>query len=249
MFKGLKGKRVLITGGSEGIGLASALRFAEEGAKVVISARREEPLNKAVAMHEAISGIVADVASPDDNSRLVAETVKELGGIDVLFNNAGIATTAPLAELKLEEYDRVFGINVRGLLDVTQQALPHIVEAKGVIINNASISGLKPGPGATIYGASKAAVLAFTTSWARELAPKGVRVLSVSPGSVTTPIWFKVPADEQWRKEQMDRIAEMNPMKRFGEADEIAAVVALIASDEAPFMNGTDIRIDGGQIT
>jgi NAD(P)-dependent dehydrogenase (short-subunit alcohol dehydrogenase family) len=223
--------------------------LAEEGALVVISGRRAELVEKAAVLHESITGVVADVSSLEDNTRLIDQTVRITGGLDVLFNNAGIAISGLLADVRLEDYDKVFGVNVRGLLDLTQKALPLLVESKGVIINNASISGLRPGPGGTVYGASKAAVLAFTTSWAKELAAAGVRVVSISPGPIETPIWDKHDISDEELKAAKQRVAEANPQKRFGRAEEVAALVAFIASGEAPYVSGTDIRIDGGQIS
>ena len=226
--------------------LASAVRLAEEGARVLITGRTEATLKEAAAIHENISYLVADVSKPEQAKQAVETAVSQLGKLDVLFNNAGIAKFAPLSDANLDHFDEHFNTNVRGLFHVSQLALPHLIQSKGVIISNASVVGEDPMPEASVYSASKAAVIAMSKSWAQELAPQGVRVNVVSPGPIETPIFGKTGMNEQQIQEMAGHILSAVPMGRMGQPEEIAGAVAYLASDDASYVTGAERKVDGG---
>lgn len=241
----LNGKVALVTGGGSGIGLASAQRLAADGAQVVIAGRNEAQL-KTAATHERIDYVVADVSEKTQVAGLIDQVVKKYGRLDVLFNNAGVAKFLPLENVDSAHYDEQFNINVRGLIDVTQAALPHLKKNGGVIINNASVVGDSPMAGGSIYSATKAAVIALGRSWAKELAGAGVRVNTVSPGPIETPIFAKTGMSEADLSQMAEGIRAGVPLGRFGKPEEIAAVVSFLASDDAAFITGAQYKVDGG---
>jgi NAD(P)-dependent dehydrogenase (short-subunit alcohol dehydrogenase family) len=243
-----EGKVALVTGGNSGMGLAVARRLVEEGAKVVISGRDAASLAAAAReLGAAALGVRADVAGLDDVDRLVAAT-REFGGgrLDVLFPNAGSALFRPLAETTEAQWDALMSVNLKGVYFTVQKALP-LLQAGSAIVLNASVAAAKGNPVGSLYGASKAGVRSLGRTFAAELAPRGIRVNVVSPGPIETPLFGRdgllasggVPAlKSQW--------AERNPMKRFGTPEEVAAAVLFLASDEASYITGVELLVDGG---
>lgn len=240
------GKVALVTGGNSGLGLAAAKAFAAEGAEVVISGRDRRKLDAAVAEIGAQAiGIVADVSRVQDIVVLMREVENRKGRIDVLFANAGIASFAPIESVTESDWDATMGTNVKGLYFTVQQALP-LMRRGSAIVLNASLAASKGVPDASVYSASKAATRSLGRSLGAELVDRGIRVNVVSPGPIETPIFetFGVGTDDlaamkrQW--------AADNPMKRFGTADEVARAVLFLASDEASFITGIEVAIDGG---
>jgi NAD(P)-dependent dehydrogenase (short-subunit alcohol dehydrogenase family) len=239
-------KTALVTGGSTGIGRAIAHRLASEGAHVIITGRHEETLRDATAQDAKLSFIVADVTDPEHVERTIAAVEARRGGLDILVNNAGIAPVAPLVQMDLDHFDKVFNVNVRGLIDTTLRALPLLRAAKGTIINVSSVVGTRPTANLSVYGASKAAVTALSQAWAKELAGEGIRVNVVNPGPIDTPIYQKFGLPEDALQEMTAAIKSGVPLGRFGTAEEVAAVVAFLASDEASYVTAAQYTVDGG---
>ncbi len=244
--KTLDSKIALVTGGSTGIGRAVALQFAEAGARVVATGRHEGPLREAAAGHPAIGWFVGDVARAEDARATVEEVRRRHGRLDILVNNAGIAPMTPLEGADPAHVRQILDVNVAGLIEVTRQALPLLRQSRGTIINVASIAADQPFANMSVYAASKAAVLALTRAWAQELAPHGVRVNVVSPGPIETPIYGKTGLT----KDQVDQLASgilsQVPLKRFGKPEEVAAVIAFLASPESSFVTGAQYAVGGG---
>jgi NAD(P)-dependent dehydrogenase (short-subunit alcohol dehydrogenase family) len=239
---------VLITGGSTGIGAAAAAHFARSGARVVITGRTEATLTAAAAQHPNISSIVADAARAEDSARVLAEISARHGRLDVLVNNAGVIEIVPLAHSSTVHVTRTFDTNVIGLIEVTRLALPLLTSSKGVIVNVASTQADQPMATTSVYAASKAAVLALTRAWAKELGPLGIRVNAVSPGPIDTPI--NSPMKLGLTQEQFDgmksAVVSLVPLGRFGQPSEAAAVIAFLASPAASFVNGAQYHVGGG---
>ena len=244
-MKRLEGKVSLITGAAQGIGLATALKFAQEGAIVVVCDVKQAAVDSAVrecaALGAAAAGFVMDVTQRDMVDAVVAQTKERFGRIDVLVNNAGITQDARLQKMTLEQFDRVIDVNLRGVFHCSQAVADTMTaQGSGSIINASSVVGIYGNFGQTNYAASKFGVIGFTKTWSRELGPKGVRVNAVAPGFVTTPILDTIPAKV---------IAEMEqrvPLHRLGRPEEIANVYAFLASDEASYINGAVIEVSGG---
>jgi NAD(P)-dependent dehydrogenase (short-subunit alcohol dehydrogenase family) len=242
----LKNKIAVVTGGNSGIGLATAKRFAVEGAKVIITGRCKEAVDEAVAsIGESASGIVADAADLAATDRMFEQIGREHGRIDVLFINAAVAPFEPLAVTDEATFDRVFDINVKGLFFTLQKALPLLNSGASVILN-ASVVQKLGFPGMCAYAASKAAVRSIGQTAAAELAQQGIRVNLLSPGPIETPIYGKTglsrEVTDSLRKELTARI----PLGRFGTPDEMANVALFLASDESSYITGSDIQADGG---
>jgi NAD(P)-dependent dehydrogenase (short-subunit alcohol dehydrogenase family) len=243
--------------GSSGIGLASARRFVSEGAFVFITGRRQEELDKAVGeVGRELRALQGDVSNLDDLDRIIATIREEKGHLDVVFANAGIAETAPLGSITEASFDRLFDINVKGMLFTVQKALP-LMRAGGSIILNGSTAGSKGSPAFSVYNATKAAVRNFARSWALDLKGTGVRVNVLSPGGTVTPglanvltSGFSTPGDRAIDAAQRDAIfasfATQIPLGRIGEASETAAVAVFLASDDSSYMTGSEIFVDGG---
>jgi NAD(P)-dependent dehydrogenase (short-subunit alcohol dehydrogenase family) len=246
MARRLEGRIALITGGTTGIGLASAKRFAEEGAQVIVTGRNPETLALA---RRALDGRVQVVESDAGDERQVAELFASIarshGRLDVLFLNAGIARFAPLAEASVSDFDAMWDVNVRGPWLALKHALPILAEGAAVIINT-SVAGQKGMAGTSAYAATKAALRAIVRTAAGELAGRNVRVNAISPGPIETPIFEKMglPAQEleAFRQDVPTRV----PLGRFGAADEVASAAAFLASKEASFITGTELAVDGG---
>jgi NAD(P)-dependent dehydrogenase (short-subunit alcohol dehydrogenase family) len=242
----LNNKIAVVTGGNSGIGLATAKRFAAEGAKVIITGRRKEAIDEAVAsIGGSVSGIVADAADLADTDRMIEQIRKEHGRIDVLFVNAGVAPMAPLAETDEASFDQIFGINVKGLYFTLQKALPLLNPGAAVILN-ASVVQKMGFPGASAYAASKAAVRSIGQTAAAEFAHLGIRVNLLSPGPIETPIYAKTGLPQEAIDGMGQKFAASVPLGRFGTADEMANVALFLASDVSSYITGADIQADGG---
>jgi len=242
----LTGKVAVVTGGNSGIGLATAKRFREEGAKVVISGRDQRTLDEAVkTIGGEVVAVRADVAKLSDLDKLYKTVSEKFGRIDVLFANAGIAKFAPLAESTEALYDETFDINVKGVYFTIQKALPLLNDGASIIINSsvASESGVAD---TSIYSATKAAIRSFARTLTAELVGRGIRINVVSPGPIRTPIFGRNGLSQ----EQIDDVARMLvskvPMNRFGKPEEVADTVLFLASPEASYITGVDINVDGG---
>jgi NAD(P)-dependent dehydrogenase (short-subunit alcohol dehydrogenase family) len=236
----LQGKVAVITGGTEGIGLAPAKLFVKEGAFVFITGRRQKELDEAVkAIGSNVIGIQGDVVKLADLDRLY-ETVKAKGRLDIVFANAGVAEFAPLGSITEEHFDKLFNINVRGALFAVQKALL-LLNDGGSIILTGSVAGSKGTPAFGVYGATKAAVRNFVRAWTVELKDRRIRSNVLSPGPTETPAVGRQPADA------VARIVSTIPMGRMGEADEIAMAALFLASDDSSFVTGIELFIDGGR--
>lgn len=241
----LSGKIALVTGGSTGIGLATAQELAAQGAKVYLTGRRQQELDDAVALVGAsATGIRADASRLDDLDKVYAQIAEESGRLDILFANAGGGDMLPLGAITEEHFDRIFGTNVRGVLFTVQKALP-LLSAGSSIILTASTVSVKGTANFSVYSASKAAVRNFARSWALDLQGRGIRVNVVSPGPVKTPGLGGLVPEEQ-RQGLYDGLAAQVPLGRIGEPAEVGKAVAFLASDAASFINAVELFVDGG---
>jgi NAD(P)-dependent dehydrogenase (short-subunit alcohol dehydrogenase family) len=242
----LQGKTAVITGGTSGIGIATAKRFVAEGAHVFITGRRKAELDKAVAeIGGAVTGIQSDIASLDDLDRLFAIVRDESGGLDILFANAGGGDFAPLGMITEEQFDCTFGINVRGTLFTVQKALP-LMKAGGSIILTGSTAGSKGNPAFSVYGASKAAIRSFARSWTLDLKDSGIRVNVLTPGSTATPGLHGLASTPEEEKALVAGLIAQTPLGRLGQPEETAAAALFLASDDSSFMTGAEVFVDGG---
>ena len=243
----LSGKVAVITGGSTGIGLATAKLFAAEGARVYITGRRQEALDQAVAeIGGGSTGIRADSASLAEIDRLYGRVKTEAGRIDILFANAGGGGLLPLGQITEEQVDDTFGRNVKGVIFTVQKALP-LMAAGGSIILTGSTAGSRGAAAFSIYSASKAAVRNLARSWILDLKGTGIRVNVLSPGPVRTPGLVGLAGEEALlQQELLDNFAALVPLGRVGEADEIALAALFLASDDSSFVNGSELFADGG---
>lgn len=247
MDKKLTGKIGLVTGGSSGLGLATAKRFVLEGAQVVITGRRQTELDEAVKeLGPRALGVRGDVSILPDLDRLM-ETIRErFGRLDVLFANAGGGAFVPLAEITEEHFDKYFGINVKGTLFTAQKALPLMI-AGGSIVLNASMVSVKGLPGFSVYSATKAALRSFVRTWAVDLKGKNIRVNAVSPGTVVTPAYkSELGMNDEQIEEFVAQAALQTPLGRAGTPDEIAKAVLFLASEDSSYMTGAELFVDGG---
>lgn len=242
----LEGKVAVVTGGTTGIGLATAKRLADDGAFVFITGRRQAELDAAVAViGENAFGVQGDVSNLEDLDQLY-ETIKEKKGkVDILFANAGVGEFAKLGEIGEQHFDKIFDINVKGLVFTVQKALPLIGEG-GSIILNSSIAGSSGMESFSVYCASKAAVRSFARSWILDLKGRNIRVNVVSPGAIDTPAISLIAGGEEQAKQFQNAMIPQIPLGRIGESEEIANTVAFLASDESSYINGAEIVVDGG---
>ncbi|MGA2100955.1 MAG: SDR family oxidoreductase [Candidatus Sulfotelmatobacter sp.] len=242
----LEGKIALVTGGSSGIGLATAQDFVNEGAYVYITGRRQSELDKAVKkIGSNITAVRADASNLADLDRLFAQIKKEKGRLDVVFANAGGGELAPLGAITEEHYDKTFNLNVKGLLFTVQKALPLIPDG-GSIILNASIVSIKGMAAFSVYSATKAAVRSFARSWTTDLKDRKIRVNVISPGPIKTPILDGLGQTEEERKGITDYLTSIVPLGRMGEPDEIGKAAVFLASSDASFIAGVELFVDGG---
>ena len=241
----LQNKVCIITGAAQGIGLATALKFAREGATVIVCDLRPEGIKAAVDACEKLGataqGYTVDVADRVSVDLMVAAVLADFGRIDVLVNNAGITKDARLQKMTMAQFDAVIDVNLRGVFHCAQAVADTMVaQGSGVILNASSVVGIYGNFGQTNYAASKFGVIGFTETWSRELGPKGIRVNAVAPGFIATPILSTIPDKV---------IAEMEhrvPLRRLGQPEEIASVYAFLASDDASYINGAVIEVSGG---
>jgi glucose 1-dehydrogenase len=255
-LRGIEGKNVLVTGGSSGIGQAIAVRFAEYGANVAINYLRqpeeaadtEEQVQACVGkvQREGVKDVLVkgDVSNEDDVVRMVADAVQGLGGVDILVNNAGIQISRPTEELSSADFDRVIAVNLRGAFMCAREAIRHFLaeDKPGSIVNVSSVHQLIPKPGYLGYSTSKGGMQNLTRTLALEYAGRGIRVNGIGPGATVTPInraWIDDP-------EKRRQVEEHIPMQRAGDADEMAGVTAFLASDDAAYITGQTLFVDGG---
>lgn len=243
----LQGKIALVTGGTTGIGLATAKRFAEEGAYVYITGRRQAELDAAVALVGNAKGVQVDSTNLEQLDALYQQIGAEKGYLDVLVANAGGGSMLPLGEITEAHYDDTFDRNVKGVLFTVQKALPLLAKGASVILTG-STAGSSGTPAFSVYSASKAAVRAFVRSWILDLKGRNVRINTLSPGATKTPglVGLAGPDAEQ-QQGLLDYMASQIPMGRVGEPGEIAAAAVFLASDDASFVNGIELFVDGGQ--
>jgi NAD(P)-dependent dehydrogenase (short-subunit alcohol dehydrogenase family) len=243
----LEGKIALVTGGSSGIGLATTQLFVKEGAHVYITGRRQSELDKAVKSIGAkhVTAVRGDASNLDDLDRLFAQIKQEKGRLDVVFANAGGGSFAPLGAITEELYDQTFNTNVKGVLFTVQKALPLIPDG-GSIILNASIVSIKGMPAFSVYSATKAAVRSFARSWTTDLKDRKIRVNVVSPGPIDTPIIDGLVETEEQRQGIRTQLASMVPLGRMGRPDEIGKAALFLASDDASYVAGVELFVDGG---
>jgi len=255
-LRGLKDKNVLITGGSSGIGQAIAVRFAEYGANVAINyltqpdeaAETEDQVHACVAkvQQEGVRDVLVggDVSKEEDVVRMVGEATEQLGGLDILVNNAGIQISRPSEELSSADFDKVIAVNLRGSFMCAREAIGHFLaqDKAGSIVNISSVHQLIPKPSYLGYSVSKGGMQNLTRTLALEYAPRGIRVNGVGPGATVTPInrgWIDDP-------EKRKQVEEHIPMQRAGDADEMAGVTCFLASDDAAYITGQTVFVDGG---
>jgi NAD(P)-dependent dehydrogenase (short-subunit alcohol dehydrogenase family) len=245
-MKRLDGKIALITGGNSGIGLATAKRFVAEGAHVFVTGRRKAELEAAVReIGENAEGIAGDVSNLGDLDRLFARIKEQKGRLNILFANAGIAKYATLGQITEELYDAIFDINVKGLLFTVQKALPLMPDGSSVILN-ASIVASKGLSSNSVYSATKAAIRSFARTWTTDLKSRHIRVNAISPGTIDTPGLNDLLASGEAGEQRKKMISTAIPLGRLGKPDEIAAAVVFLASDDASYITGTELFIDGG---
>jgi NAD(P)-dependent dehydrogenase (short-subunit alcohol dehydrogenase family) len=242
----LNGKTALITGGNSGIGLATAQRLAAEGAYVFITGRRQSELDAAVKLiGKNVTAVQGDVANLSDLDRLYATVKQQKGRIDILFANAGLGEFAPLGSITEAHYDKTFDVNVKGVLFTVQKALPLLVDGASVILN-ASIVSIKGMPAFSVYSATKAALRSFARSWTVDLKDRKIRVNVVSPGPIETPAIDRLGQTVGDSAQLKAGLISGVPMGRMGTSDEIAKAVSFLASDDASFITGIELFVDGG---
>ena len=241
-----EGKTALITGGNSGIGLATARQFVNEGAYVFITGRRDPEL--AVAVKEIgrnVTAVKGDVSNLGDLDRLFAQIKREKAKLDIVFANAGVAKYSAFGNITEEFYDSIFDINVKGVLFTVQKALPLMPDGAAIILN-ASVVGSKGLPMNSVYSATKAAVRSFARTWTTDLKARRIRVNAVSPGSTDTPGLNDLLASSEAGEQRKQMISNTVPLGRFGTPDEIAKAVVFLASDDASYITGTELFVDGG---
>lgn len=243
----LKDKVAIITGSTKGIGMETAKTFAREGAKVVVCGTRENAIKEVVeeikAMGAEAIGFKVDVSKRTQVDEMVAEVKKAWGRVDILVNNAGITADAMLKKMTEEQFDKVININLKGVFNCAQAVLETMTEqGSGVILNASSVVGLYGNVGQTNYAAAKWGVIGMTKTWAKELGRKGIRVNAVAPGFIMTPMTEVLP------EKVLDMMKEKAPLQRLGKPEDIANAYLFLASDEASFITGTVLSVDGGLV-
>jgi NAD(P)-dependent dehydrogenase (short-subunit alcohol dehydrogenase family) len=241
------GKVVLVTGGNAGIGRATAVAFARHGAHVVVSGRRKAEGEESVAIIKKVGGkglfVQADVSREEDIAALVDRTVDHFGRLDIAFNNAGVLARGPITEITAENYEYIFGINVRGVaFSMKHQIAAMLKTGGGSIVNNASVLGMRPYPDLSLYNASKFAVIGLTKTAALEYATRGIRVNAVCPAIIETDMTATARGDEQTR----NGLLLLHPLGRFGSPEEVGDAVLWLCSPGASFITGVALPVDGG---
>ena len=240
----LENKVAIVTGGTAGIGAAAAIRFVQEGAKVVITGRSAAKAEKVLKEIDTLGGeavyVQADVSKEADIDKVVETTVEKFGKIDIVFNNAGMEGGGNLAEYDMASFDKTLNLNLRGVVYMCKKTIPYLIETKGTIINNSSSAAMKTIHGNYAYCSSKSAVVAFTKVVALDYAPYGVRANCLCPGMVRTDLLATQT------EEFLSKIEQSIPFKRMAEPSEMASVVAFLASDEASYLTGQAIAVEGG---
>jgi len=241
-----EGKKILITGGNSGIGLATAKLFMEEGAKVAITGRNQQTIDSALELlgPNAI-GFRAEVTDSASRKAVFAEVENRLGKLDVVFANAGVPGKTPVGKASEELFEEIIRINLTSVFFTVQDALPHVNDGATFILNG-SIIGTLGQPGYAAYAASKAGVRAIARSLAADLSPRGIRVNVVSPGATKTPIWGRSERPAEQAAALGQKIASQIPLGRWGEAEEIAKTVLFLASSDASYVQGVELFVDGG---
>lgn len=238
----LLGKVAIVTGAASGIGFAAVKRFVEEGARVVIADFNEDAGKEAAEQfqHEQVKYIMTDVSNRESVKKLVNQTIEQFGQIDILINNAGITRDAMLYKMTDEDFQQVININLTGVFNCTQEVIPYFIKQQsGKVINTTSVSGVYGNIGQTNYAAAKAAVIGMTKSWAKELGRKGINVNAVAPGFTMTSMVEKMP------QHVIDKMVEMIPLQRLGKPEDIANAYLFLASDEASYVHGHVLHVDG----
>lgn len=247
------GKVVLITGASSGIGAATAKQFARLGASLALTGRNLENL-ESVASQCPIQGnapkpflVTGELTSENDTRHILDATLKHFGRLDVLVNNAGMIESGSIENTSLEQYDRVMNTNVRSIYHLSMLAVPHLVETKGNIVNVSSVNGIRSFPGVLAYCLSKAAVDQFTRCVALELAEKQVRVNSVNPGVTVTNLHKRSGMEEEQYRQFLEKTKQTHALGRPGDPDEVARAIVFLASEDASFITGASLPVDGGR--
>lgn len=239
-------KVVVVTGATSGIGLETAGAFAAEGARVFLTGRRAEELDTAVrSIGKMATGVPGDVSRLSDLEALATQVKKEAGRVDVLFANAGVGELASLLDATEEHFDKQFAVNVKGVFFTVQKLVPLMPPGSSIVLN-ASIAGVKGMDAFSAYCATKAAVRSLARSWTVELQPRGIRVNVVSPGPIATPIFGKMGISAEEAAQFGENVEKQVPMQRMGRPEEVAAAVLFLASDQASYITGVDLAVDGG---
>jgi NAD(P)-dependent dehydrogenase (short-subunit alcohol dehydrogenase family) len=239
-------KIAVVTGGSTGIGLATADRFAREGAHVFITGRRQAELDAAVKrIGSNVTAVQGDAANLADLDQLYDAVRKQKGRLDIVFANAGIGSFAPLGAITENHFDSIFGVNVRGVLFTVQKALPLLTDGGSVILN-ASIVASTGAPAISVYSATKAAVRSFARTWTMDLKDRRIRVNAISPGPIDTPGLSGLGETEEQNRQFKSKMIESVPMGRLGSADEVAKAAVFLASDDSSYVTGIELFVDGG---
>ncbi len=242
----LDGKVALITGGNSGIGLATAKRFVAEGAKVAISGRDQSTLDAAVReLGENALAVAGDISKLEDIDRLIAATTDRFGKIDILFANAGIANFVPITDVDEQFFDQMFAVNVKGVFFTVQKALPHLNDGASIVVTS-SLSNQLGMEGGSVYAATKAAVRSLVRTMAAEFASRRIRVNTLSPGPIETPIYGRLGMPPEAMEQMKEQLSSQVPLGRFGQADEVANVALFLASDQSSYVMGAEITVDGG---
>lgn len=247
MLYKLSGKIALVTGGSSGLGFATAMRFITEGAYVFITGRRQAELDAAVKeLGSNVTAVRGDISSLTDLDRLFAIIKEQKGRLDILFANAGLGEFAPLGQITEAHFDKTFGVNVKGTLFTVQKALPLMPDGAAIVVNG-SMASIKALPAFGVYAATKAALRSFARTWAVDLKDRKIRVNVVSPGTVVTPAYKnELGLSDKQIEEFTAQAAAVTPLGRAGTPDEIAKVVVFLASDDSSYITGIELFVDGG---
>jgi NAD(P)-dependent dehydrogenase (short-subunit alcohol dehydrogenase family) len=242
----LTGRVAVVTGGNSGMGLATARLFAEEGAKVIITGRRQKDLDEAVqSIGKNVEGVQGDISKLDDLDRLHDHLKAKYGRVDIIFANAGLGKVTPFANVTEEEFDQTFDVNVKGTFFTVQKLLPLIPDG-GSIILNASIAANSGTEAFSVYSATKAAIRSFARTWTTDLKARKIRVNTLSPGPIDTPIFGKAGLSDEQAMQFKTGVTQQVPLGRIGHVDEIAKPALFLASDDSSFITGIELTVDGG---